>query len=160
MVNLTTGIIFRPFTYMHFWVWGILRRWPACAPTAYEVVRDCRKFEKTKLVQQSLPLIFTVNSDYFLKQHYPTDLCNSEVLCSLWGTEWILKYYWAELRIQRVNWYSQWISACVLFSVGPESLNIIYIRFGLKGLRVTQTQPGIVRRNTISVAYDLWPESD
>jgi hypothetical protein len=23
----------------------ILRRWPACAPTAYEV-RDCRKFEK------------------------------------------------------------------------------------------------------------------
>jgi hypothetical protein len=46
MVNLTTGIIFRPFTCMHFWVWGILRRWPACAPTAYEVVRDCRKFEK------------------------------------------------------------------------------------------------------------------
>jgi hypothetical protein len=38
---------------------------------------------KTKLVQQSLPLIFTVNSDYFLKQHYPTDLCNGEVLCSL-----------------------------------------------------------------------------
>jgi hypothetical protein len=29
-------------TCMHFWVWGILRRCSACAPTACEVVRDCR----------------------------------------------------------------------------------------------------------------------
>jgi hypothetical protein len=27
-------------------VWGSLRRWSACAPTAYEVARDCRMFEK------------------------------------------------------------------------------------------------------------------
>jgi hypothetical protein len=45
-VTLTTGMIFFLFTCMHFWVWRILRRWPAHAPTAYEVVRDCRKFEK------------------------------------------------------------------------------------------------------------------
>jgi hypothetical protein len=46
MVILTAGIMFLLFTCMHFWVLGILRRWSACAPTAYEVVRDCRKFDK------------------------------------------------------------------------------------------------------------------
>jgi hypothetical protein len=46
MVNLTTGIMFLLFTCMHFWVREILRRWFASAPTAYEVVRDCSKFEK------------------------------------------------------------------------------------------------------------------
>jgi hypothetical protein len=46
MVTLTTGIIFFPFTCMHFWVWGILRMWSGCAPTAYEVVHDCRNVEK------------------------------------------------------------------------------------------------------------------
>jgi hypothetical protein len=45
MVTLTTGIAFLLFTCMYFWVWGILWRWSVCAPTAYEVVRDCRKFE-------------------------------------------------------------------------------------------------------------------
>jgi hypothetical protein len=28
--------------------------------------------------------------------------CNGEVWCSLWGTDWILKYYLDELRFQRV----------------------------------------------------------
>jgi hypothetical protein len=46
MVTLTTGITFLLFTCMHFWVWGTLRRWPACAAIAYEVARDCRKLEK------------------------------------------------------------------------------------------------------------------
>jgi hypothetical protein len=46
MVTLTTGIMFLLFTCVHFWVWGIVWRWSAWAPTAYEVVRDCRKFEK------------------------------------------------------------------------------------------------------------------
>jgi xanthine/uracil permease len=45
MVTLATGIMFLLFTCMHFWGWEILR-WTACAPTAYEVNRDCRKFEK------------------------------------------------------------------------------------------------------------------
>jgi hypothetical protein len=40
------SIMFLLFTCMHFWVWGILRRWSACAPITYEVVRNCRKFEK------------------------------------------------------------------------------------------------------------------
>jgi hypothetical protein len=26
-------------------VWVILRRWFECSPTAYEAVRDCRKFD-------------------------------------------------------------------------------------------------------------------
>jgi hypothetical protein len=33
----------------------------------------------------------------------PVDLCNSEVWCSLWGTDWILKYYLDKPRLQRVN---------------------------------------------------------
>jgi hypothetical protein len=45
-VSLTTGIMFFLFTCMHFWAWEILRRWSACAPKAYEAVRDYRKFDK------------------------------------------------------------------------------------------------------------------
>jgi hypothetical protein len=30
-----------------------------------------------------LCMVVRVNSDYFLKQHLPTDLCNGEVWCSL-----------------------------------------------------------------------------
>jgi len=46
VVTSTAGIMFLLFTCMHFWVWEILRRWSACAPTACEVVRDWPKFEK------------------------------------------------------------------------------------------------------------------
>jgi hypothetical protein len=46
MVTLTSGVIHPLFTCMHFWVRGILRKWSACAPTAYEVIRDCLTFEK------------------------------------------------------------------------------------------------------------------
>jgi hypothetical protein len=38
---------------MHFWKWGSLRRWSACAPTDYEVVRYCRKFEEHCSIQLS-----------------------------------------------------------------------------------------------------------
>jgi hypothetical protein len=44
--NFDPGIMLFPFTCMHFWVCRILRRWSTCAPTAYEVLRDYRKFEK------------------------------------------------------------------------------------------------------------------
>jgi hypothetical protein len=40
------GIMFLLFTCMHNWLWGILRRWSACAPTACELVSDWRKSEK------------------------------------------------------------------------------------------------------------------
>jgi hypothetical protein len=43
MVSLTT-VMFLLFTLMHFWLRGILRWWFECAPTAYEVGHDCRKF--------------------------------------------------------------------------------------------------------------------
>jgi hypothetical protein len=45
MITLTTGVVLQ-FTCTKFWVQGILRRWSSCALTAYEVARDCRKFEK------------------------------------------------------------------------------------------------------------------
>jgi hypothetical protein len=54
--------MFLLFTFLLFWVWGILRRWSACAPTACEVVRDCRKFEKHSfscLGSRSLRILLT-----------------------------------------------------------------------------------------------------
>jgi hypothetical protein len=60
MVTLTTGM-FLLFTCMHIWVWRILRRWFVCAPTAYEVVRDCRKFEK-HLFREALSYINSSSS--------------------------------------------------------------------------------------------------
>jgi hypothetical protein len=48
-------------------------------------------------------MILTVNGGYFLKQHQSVDLCNGEVLCFLCGTEWIIKYYLDEPRLQRVK---------------------------------------------------------
>jgi hypothetical protein len=46
MLTSATGIMFLLFTCMHFWVRSVIRRWPACVPTACEVFRDCQKFEK------------------------------------------------------------------------------------------------------------------
>jgi hypothetical protein len=46
MVTLTTGIMFLLFSCMHYWMWGILQQWSTCAPTAYEVVWNCWKFEQ------------------------------------------------------------------------------------------------------------------
>jgi hypothetical protein len=50
-------------------------------------------------------MILTVNCDYLLEQREPVDLCDGEVLCFLCGTDWILKYYLDELRLQRVIWH-------------------------------------------------------
>jgi hypothetical protein len=86
--------------------------------------------------------------DYFLKQHWPVDLCNGEVWCSLWGTDWILKYYLDELRLQRdyflkqrlfpLNNINQLISVMVkcdvLFKLRTEFLNEMYTSFVFKGL--------------------------
>jgi hypothetical protein len=41
-------------------------------------------------------MILNINSDYFPK---PTDLYNGDVLCFLWGTDWILKYYFKKLPL-------------------------------------------------------------
>jgi hypothetical protein len=41
------------------------------------------------------------NSDYFLEQSQQIDLCNGEVWCTLWGTDWIHKYYLDVLRLQK-----------------------------------------------------------
>jgi hypothetical protein len=48
-------------------------------------------------------MILNVNSDYFLKQHQPVELCNGQVLCfSAVQTEFI-KYYLDKLKLQRVT---------------------------------------------------------
>jgi hypothetical protein len=45
-----------------------------------------------------------VQRDCFLEQHYPVDLCNGKVLCSLSGTDWILKYIYTILSFRGLNW--------------------------------------------------------
>jgi hypothetical protein len=47
MATLTAGIMFLMFTCNYSYVWVILRRWSACAPVAYEAVRDGRKSENS-----------------------------------------------------------------------------------------------------------------
>jgi hypothetical protein len=44
--------MFLLFICMHFWVWGILRRWSAHAPFAREVIRYCQNFEEHWSSQQ------------------------------------------------------------------------------------------------------------
>jgi hypothetical protein len=56
MVTLATGM-FLLLTCMHFWVWGLSRRWSACVTTTYELVRDCRKFEKHRFISRQAHLL-------------------------------------------------------------------------------------------------------
>jgi hypothetical protein len=71
-------------------------------------------------------MIFNVNSDYFLEQHKPADLCNGEELCFLCGTDWILKYYLDELWLQRgtrvIIWHS-WAKSAALITIYDVSPN-------------------------------------
>jgi hypothetical protein len=80
-------------------------------------------------------MILNVNSDYFLKQRQPVDLCNGEVWCFLCSTVWILKCYLYELRLQCVKYKtdgkerSLWLSAlqhrfpCSVSSMGENCVN-------------------------------------
>jgi hypothetical protein len=34
-------------------------------------------------------MVLTINSDCFPKQHYPAGLCSGDIMCFLWGTNWI-----------------------------------------------------------------------
>jgi hypothetical protein len=56
MVTLTTDRMFLVFTCTHFLVWRILQRYFGCAPTACEVVHDCRKFEKHCFIGRRMEL--------------------------------------------------------------------------------------------------------
>jgi hypothetical protein len=42
-------------------------------------------------------MIPRINSDYFNKLYWPTDLCNGDASCFLWRKNWILKYYLEEI---------------------------------------------------------------
>jgi hypothetical protein len=63
-------------------------------------------------------MILIINSYYFFVQHKPVDLGNGEELCFLCGTDWILKYYSNELRLQRDNLlYVEKIKEFILLTV-------------------------------------------
>jgi hypothetical protein len=48
-------------------------------------------------------MIATINSDYFLKQDLPIDCCCGDELYFPYGTDWIFKYYFDDLRLQTVS---------------------------------------------------------
>jgi hypothetical protein len=48
-------------------------------------------------------MILILSDDNLLERHQQVDVCNGAVWCCLWGTDWFLKYYKDELRLQRVN---------------------------------------------------------
>jgi hypothetical protein len=56
----------------------------------------------------------SVKGDYFLKQCYEICPCNGDGLCSLWGTDWILKYSLDELRLQSYFYSSMKFSSSVV----------------------------------------------
>jgi hypothetical protein len=43
-------------------------------------------------------VVLPINSDHFREQHEPTGLCSSDVMCFLWGTNWICIYYSDEFQ--------------------------------------------------------------
>jgi hypothetical protein len=53
MVNFTTGIMLILYICMHFWVWGILRRWSACADRLWSGPRLPKGWE-TRVIPPSL----------------------------------------------------------------------------------------------------------
>jgi hypothetical protein len=42
-------------------------------------------------------MVLTMNSDCFLKQHFPVGLCSGDVMCFLWNTNWNYIYYLEEI---------------------------------------------------------------
>jgi hypothetical protein len=50
-------------------------------------------------------MVLTISSDYFLKQHWPVDICNGDVLCFLCGRNWIFKYYLDKLWLQMDSYH-------------------------------------------------------
>jgi hypothetical protein len=48
-------------------------------------------------------MILGVNRNYFLNQHRQIDLCNGEVLCSLWVTDLILNIIYTSFGFSLLN---------------------------------------------------------
>jgi hypothetical protein len=70
-------------------------------------------------------VVLRVYSDCFLKQHQSIGTCSGKVLCFLCGTEWISKYYFDELRLQRfasVGWHSNIVTLHFPFCCPPSRL--------------------------------------
>jgi hypothetical protein len=66
--------MFLLFCCMHFEVWEILRTWSPFAPTTYEMVHDCRKLEKQRLMLLlkflSAPVCLSCRSAYYCKHRF------------------------------------------------------------------------------------------
>jgi hypothetical protein len=59
-------------------------------------------------------MILRITSNYLIKVYQQTDLCNGDVLCFLWGREWIFKYcvedhcgwHTVDLQPTKDDWWS------------------------------------------------------
>jgi hypothetical protein len=46
-------------------------------------------------------IVLTVNNDCFPKQHQPADLCCGDVMCFLWGKNWIFIHYLEQIQCSK-----------------------------------------------------------
>jgi hypothetical protein len=90
--GLVTQLIKVLYLQHHKWPWKRRKRW---VPVQAEEPNPWRGEEEE---EEGFHIILRMNSDYFLEQHQPADLCNGEVLCFICGKNWIFKYYLDELR--------------------------------------------------------------
>jgi hypothetical protein len=80
-VTLTAGTVFHLFICINFWAWGILRSWPACVPTTYEVACDCRIYEKHCLNGSSVVLLLPTNLRRQIAMVWKFCSCRNLIYC-------------------------------------------------------------------------------
>jgi hypothetical protein len=70
-------------------------------------------------------MVLTINSDCFHEHHWPVDLCSGDVMCFLWGTDWIAIYS------DSLSWLRIWHKWIILFaSSGWRETRGSYTRWG------------------------------
>jgi hypothetical protein len=82
MLTFTIAIKIILFICMCFWVWGILRWWSACAPTACEVVHDCRDVEKHWSIGQIILSNIHFNIIFLFVSRFPNQSPSFQFLVS------------------------------------------------------------------------------
>jgi hypothetical protein len=88
-------------------------------------------------------MILSINNDYFLKQSWRADLCHGEVLCFVWGKNWIFKYYVVEFRLLRVKQVSiMFISRRILQVLLWQKVLYVHFRSNIQCYLITKSAIG------------------
>jgi hypothetical protein len=105
-------------------------------------------------------MILTINSDYFLKQDYPSGLCSGEVMCFLWGTDWTVTYYLEGLHVWTMKMnipFNLWRRLSVTMGpYWPRAVRVSYsLGIFLHSRESLRTAPLLTSRNTILFSREL-----